>query len=327
MTRTLICIERPGRQIGCTYGLQKAIIPHGLLRQSAQALQLQMWMTSSGRWEELLMANGVSADKVTLYETVMDCAPIGAPDDEGSQGYVPVSSFSAYQKSQVELLLNRYSKNKSCTIPVVVYGAPARKRFFSNYKKSFPRGLKKWNIGDARSLKIGDGTTTSALAMNHPYAFYMNIQKNDGGEFTPGVHPRYGFYAGLSLMIESLVTARWQVKMAANPAQNPKQVLDECKDYWGWWPKSGRKYVKSRYKPAAKQAQRDRTAALILHQASLEAGLTGTWKFVRSLEASEDLVRQYKKERKSSGGLTQASLLDGEKVKTVNEMLDFLCAS
>ena len=68
---------------------------------------------------ELLQANGVPAGDLPLYNTVVDGAPIAAEDNQGSMqqykgkavgdptwGLIPINYFNAYQKAQVELLLN-----------------------------------------------------------------------------------------------------------------------------------------------------------------------------------------------------------------------------
>ena len=284
------------------------------------------------RWEELLVANGVPTGNVELYEAVMDAVPVGALDDEGSasKGGMPINDFVEYQKAQVDLLL-RDPNRAGFTMPIVVFGASPRARFYKTYKSGFPAAVqkaKKWVVEDPHSVTIKPGSTTPVLAMNHPYSFFMDIQKKEGEEFIPGVAKFWK--AGIRKMLESLVAARWQKLMAAKPSQDPTEVFAACQAYWGSWPRSsvtkkGRKstaYIDEGFQPAAKQPQRDAAAAMILHQGSLEAGLTGDWKFVRSLANAQKLVAQFK----SRGQVAQEDLLPAETAKTINEMLAFLCS-
>ena len=49
------------------------------------------------RWEQLLTFNGVTKkEDLPLYETVIDGAPIAAPDNAGA--YIPIDAFSDYQE-------------------------------------------------------------------------------------------------------------------------------------------------------------------------------------------------------------------------------------
>ena len=184
-----------------------------------------------------------------------------------------------------------------------------------SYKKGFPESVQTagtWGIKDPQRVQIREGCTTSVLAMNHPYSFFMDIQSKKGDDFIPGVT---GFWqAGAGKMLESLIAARWQKQMAATPSQDPIAVYKDCQAYWGT--------LDDKYVPAAKPQQREAAAALILHQGSLDAGVTGTWKFVRDLETSQKIVTEFKQ----NGAVKQESLLPAEKASMINDMLKFLCA-
>ncbi|MCA9080514.1 MAG: hypothetical protein KDA58_08140 [Planctomycetaceae bacterium] len=286
------------------------------------------------RWEELLVANGVPQKDVELYECVMDAVPVGALDDEGSakDGGMPIDDFAVYQTTQVDLLLGEPNK-AGYTMPIVVYGSSPRKRFFKSYKQGFPAAVvkaKAWNTEDPQRIVIKPGSKTPVLAMNHPYSFFMDIQDKKGAhgeEFIPGVVMNWR--GGIRRMLESLIAARWQRAMAADPSQDPKAVYKDCQTFWGYWPTKkvtvkGRKQYVNRdqdFQPAADKKQRDAAAAMILHQASLEAGLTGEWSFVRSLADSKKIVSEFNRK----GAVSQSSLLPAEKAETVNAMLAMLC--
>ncbi len=58
--------------------------------------------------------------------------PVAAGDDQSpfiSPTVTPRDYFADYQKAQIALLLNPCAANSSYTIPLVVYGAPARAVF------------------------------------------------------------------------------------------------------------------------------------------------------------------------------------------------------
>jgi hypothetical protein len=198
-------------------------------------------------------------------------------------------------------------------MPIVVYGANPRKRFWKTYKKGFPESVQAaatWGIKDPQRVQIRPGCSTSVVAMNHPYSFFMDVQTRNGDDFVPGVT---GFWqAGAGKMLESLVAARWQKLMAAAPSSDPVTVYKDCQTYWGT--------LDDKYVPAAKPQQREAVAALILHQGSLDAGVTGAWKFVRDLETSTKIVTEFK----GKGAVSQDSLLPAEKASMINDMLKFL---
>lgn len=187
------------------------------------------------RWEELLRANGVTSGSEALYECVMDATPIAAPDDQGSKksskgdpkwGLIPIQDFGAYQKAQVQLLLNAAPGGDGYTIPVVVYGAHPRDVFNMLYGPTPPVA-----VGVATHSSIIPGRRTATLGCNHPYMFYAVAQGGDNvgsGKIADGVSR-----AKLTdLMIKDLAAARWQITMAANPEQNPADVIAECTAWW-----------------------------------------------------------------------------------------------
>ncbi|MEZ6058119.1 MAG: hypothetical protein R3C01_15580 [Planctomycetaceae bacterium] len=279
------------------------------------------------RWEELLVANGVPQKDVELYEAVMDAVPVGALDDEGSakNGGMPINDFVTYQTAQVDLLIGLPDK-EGYTIPIVVYGSSPRKRFFTSYKKGFCASLQKanqWNVEDPQLVcGIKEGAKTAVLAMNHPYSFFMGVQEMKGGVFTPGIAKNW--HDGIRKMTESLVAARWQKMMAAKPSLDPKEVYKECQTFWGCWPGQDGKtstYKDADYQHAADAKQRNMVAAMILHQGTLDAGLTGEWTFKRSLSDSKALVTKFNR----SGALEKADLLPIEQESTINAMLAFIC--
>jgi hypothetical protein len=184
------------------------------------------------RWAELLEANGVGSEQEAwLYETVMDATPIAAEDDQGSKpggdphwGLIPIQAFHAYQRAQVELLLNVSPARKGYTVPIVVYGAHPRDTFSALF------GVK-LGVNVAATAEILPGRKTPVLGSNHPYVFYATAQ----GFATVGsgrVLSEQDCRAAAKVMTTDLVVARWQKLMADDPSQDPQTVLVDCTAYW-----------------------------------------------------------------------------------------------
>ena len=116
-------------------------LPHGLSITRQRSVQLlhfppdyslteQDYLNSktSKRWEELLELNNVRLEDVTLYEAILDIAPIAAPANVGSTLSDTYSYFEPYVLDMLPVLL----KNKS--LPIVAYGGPVRRWVASFYK-------------------------------------------------------------------------------------------------------------------------------------------------------------------------------------------------
>ncbi len=185
------------------------------------------------RWGELLAANGV--DKVAdqlLHETVVDGAPIAAPDNQGTQTapdgttvhLIPIDYFNDYQRAQVSLLLNA-STHEAVTIPIVVYGGPATATFKSLYNV-------KIGVNVTATTEIIPGRKTAVLGANHPYRFYATAQIGNGEDVGSGhILPANCAKLG-GIMVQDLIVARWQKVMADDPSQDPQAVLAACTTYW-----------------------------------------------------------------------------------------------
>jgi len=195
------------------------------------------------RWVELLEANGVANEQdAWLYSTVMDGAPIAAPDDQGTiyppdgetgdaVHLMPIEHFHDYQRAQVNLLLNDAPEHPGFTIPIVVYGTPARDTFNALYGTD----LNVWkNPTDV--LEIIPGKKTPVICVGHPYRFYAQAQINDDADPPLGVGSGHivpdKCKDAVEIMVQDLVVARWQHLMAQDPTQDPETVRKACQDYW-----------------------------------------------------------------------------------------------
>jgi hypothetical protein len=188
------------------------------------------------RWNELLIANGVSrAADLPLYQTVMDATPIAAEDDQGSKesskgdpkwGLIPIQYFPDYQRAQVNLLLNSASSSDYYTIPIVVYGGHPKSIFSELY------GVK-MGVNVAATANIVPGKKTPVLGANHPYLFYYIAQsKGSDAGVGSGTLIAANCQEAVSIMKQDLVVARWQTVMAADPSQNPQTILADATQYW-----------------------------------------------------------------------------------------------
>jgi hypothetical protein len=188
------------------------------------------------RCEELLTANGVPAADLPLFNTVVDATPIAAADDQGSKttdaqgkpvgdptwGLIPIQSFHAYQKAQVELLLN--TSGDYYTAPIVVYGAHPRDTFAALYDV-------KLGVNVVAIAEILPGRQTAVIGANHPYVFYAAAQGfatvGSGQFLSPAACQQ-----ATGVMQGDLVVTRWQKLMADDPSSDPQAVLDDCSAYW-----------------------------------------------------------------------------------------------
>jgi hypothetical protein len=264
LTETVPQLQAEGKWDPQNTGKWRFFLPHGLAMLNQRSLQffhyppIRLLDTMRDylndpvpvRWEELLEANGVpSQQEAWLHETVVDAAPIAAPDDQGSAaggdpkwGLIPIQYFHDYQRAMVQLLLNNAAQHDGYTVPIVVYGAHPRDTFSELYNV-------KLGVNVAASAEIVPGKKTAILASNHPYMFYATAQgfaTVGSGEITPS---KVG--AVMKNMIKDLVVGRWQVKMADDPSRDPFETLGECQEYW------------------AEPARNAAISALVLHQGSL----------------------------------------------------------
>lgn len=206
------------------------------------------------RLVELMQANGIKkAREAWLYSTVMDGCPIAAPDDAGTiyqpgtyenpAHLLPIASFSAYQKAQTKLLLNTSPANEGYTIPIVVYGTPAR----DSFNALWPEAKLSPSKNPTARLQIIDGKQTPVLCSGHPYAFYAQVQTTVGaGSMKPEAWPQ-----AVHTMTHDLSVIRWQMALLKNPKLDPAAEWKRSQAYW------------------KKPDQLETVYALVMHQGSL----------------------------------------------------------
>jgi len=201
---------------------------------------------------ELMKANGIKTEEEAwLYSTVMDGAPIAAPDDQGTiyKGngdfsdpvhLIPIDQFHEYQEAQTKLLLNEYDDNY--TIPIVVYGTSARESFNAIWKAGLSTRTK-----PATTSEVIPGKKTAVLCSGHPYAFFAQVQEEVGaGWMLPETWPN-----AVKTMTRDLSTIRWQVRLSKDPTLDPVAEWESCFAYWN------------------EDAQLEKVYQLVMHQGTL----------------------------------------------------------
>ncbi|XP_065901428.1 uncharacterized protein [Dysidea avara] len=162
---------------------------------------------TSKRWEELLLLNNVPQSEVTLYETILDIAPIAAPASAGSQLKETYIYFQPYVLKMLPFLV----ENKGKTLPMVAYGGPVCKWVMEFFK------LQNFGVNSVDVIKIGE-LTVPVLGANHPS--YIWYAKDDGRE------------KAFKVVEQDLISACWQARMSNDPSLQLSNVLQECQQYW-----------------------------------------------------------------------------------------------
>ncbi|GAB3093431.1 hypothetical protein G8770_06495 [Aestuariicella hydrocarbonica] len=189
---------------------------------------------TSQRWEKLLTLNSVAADEVTLYESILDVAPIAAPASAGSTLTDTYPYFEPYVVSMLPLLLKtellkteqlkeellktpaatRQPPEASTTtaLPIVAYGGPVRNWVSSYYQ------LNDFGVNSVSLITVTEGVTAPILGANHPsYIWYAKEQ---------------GRAAAMKVMQQDLISACWQANQAKAAAPHPTETLNNCTGYW-----------------------------------------------------------------------------------------------
>lgn len=171
---------------------------------------------TSQRWEQLLQLNEVPADETTLYESILDIAPIAAPASAGSTLSETYSAFEPYVLNMLPLLLDldkeSTTSSPSSTLPIVAYGSPVRDWVADHYQ------LDSFEVNSVAQISISNGASAPILGANHPsYIWYAKDQSRE---------------LASEVMLQDLISSCWQASMGQNPSQNSASAVSNCTSDW-----------------------------------------------------------------------------------------------
>ena len=171
------------------------------------------------RWAELLTVNGVAATDTSLYQNIVDIAPIAAPSDDGRN----LEGVYAYYTDYITGLLRLWLPTSTKAVrPMVAFGSPVRDWLKTHGHAS----LKVMAVGTAT---VAGDLQAPTLAANHP-SFIYNAAERLSDDPKTAEDERLPVLA--HIMREDLIAANWQVLMGATPEADPKATLDACAARW-----------------------------------------------------------------------------------------------
>ena len=104
-------------------------------------------------------------EDVTLYEAILDIAPIAAPASAGSSLGDTYEYFEPYVLDMLPVLL------KNQHLPIVAYGSPVRHWVSSYYN------LNKFGVNSVDTIKVTDTISVPILGANHPSYIWYAINR------------------------------------------------------------------------------------------------------------------------------------------------------
>ena len=198
-------------------------LPLGLALENQKSVQLlhfppgysltgQDYLNSrtSRRWETLLELNGAQAGGVSLYERIVDIAPIAAPADAGGALGDSYAAYRDYAYAMLNFSIATPGAHKP--LPVVAYGAPVREWVKDNL------GVTLRVSAAPVYARVGGTARIPMLGANHPSLFWHVAQDSR--------------IAALRVMRDDLVAACWQVRMGDDPGRRVRRTLKKCAAWW-----------------------------------------------------------------------------------------------
>jgi len=199
-------------------------LPLGLATENQRSVQLlhfppdyslteQNYLNSSTsqRWEELLILNNVPDSEVTLYETILDIAPIAAPASEGSSLDNTYSYFGPYILSMLPVL-TKADQAITKALPIIAYGSPVRDWLADHY------GVQNFGVNSVAEIEISPGINSPVIGANHPsYIWYAKETSRE---------------LAFDVMEQDLISACWQQGMGSNVEQDASALMQSCTTQW-----------------------------------------------------------------------------------------------
>ena len=202
----------------------RLFLPHGLALAQQRTVQLlhfppdyslteQDYLNSSTskRWEELLKLNSVPDAELTLFETILDIAPIAAPASAGSELGGTYDEFEPYVLGMLSLL-SKANTTTGQAIPIVAYGSPVRAWIADHYN------LIGFGVNSVGEIEVLPGVNAAVVGANHPSYIWYATQTSRAHTF--------------EVMEQDLITACWQRSMGNTPTQDANSVMGSCSITW-----------------------------------------------------------------------------------------------
>ncbi|WP_433737124.1 hypothetical protein [Pseudomonas putida] len=174
---------------------------------------------TTDRWASLLTLNGIPAEQIPAFQTIIDIAPIAAPSNAGKDLEGVYDYFKDYQTTMVRDITERGSSD---ALPMVAFGTPVRNWVKQQYGPTV-------NVLSLVSISPREGLKVPVLGSNHPsYIWYAA----DPASYTGKDAQAKADTAGLKVMGQDLSVACWQAAMGRDPESNPDIELKSCTQTW-----------------------------------------------------------------------------------------------
>lgn len=187
------------------------------------------------------------------HERVIDGCPIAAPDDQGSKpvtdaqghpicdengkqfvGLMPIEDFLEYQRAELMLHLIPHAVQTAYSIPLNIFGEPARKQFEKLTGRSIPADVvSQTPVTGHVQIKSGQ-PQTPFIAWWHPYEFYWRAHGRSSETIGKGqlVMTQKTRHDIEGLLVDDLALAGWSLAMAEDPSQDPQATLQAQQAKW-----------------------------------------------------------------------------------------------
>jgi phosphatidylserine/phosphatidylglycerophosphate/cardiolipin synthase-like enzyme len=199
-------------------------LPLGLATENQRSVQLlhfppdyslteQDYLNSSTsqRWETLLTLNAVSEEDASLFETILDIAPIAAPASEGSSLDGTYTYFEPYVLDMLKVL-TKSGDLGSDALPIVAYGSPVRTWLSDHYN------LTNFGVNSVAEIEIEPGVFAPVIGANHPsYIWYATQTSRE---------------LAFDVMEQDLISACWQHAIGDDVTLDPTVQMASCVTQW-----------------------------------------------------------------------------------------------
>jgi phosphatidylserine/phosphatidylglycerophosphate/cardiolipin synthase-like enzyme len=199
-------------------------LPLGLATENQRSVQLlhfppdyslteQDYLNSSTsqRWESLLIINGVAQPEASLFETILDIAPIAAPASEGSSLDGTYTYFEPYVLDMLKVLTKSGELGNNA-LPIVAYGSPVRTWLSDHYN------LTNFGVNSVAEIELEPGVFAPVIGANHPSYIWYSTQTSRAHAF--------------DVMEQDLISACWQHAIGDNVTLDPAVQMSTCTTQW-----------------------------------------------------------------------------------------------